>query len=99
MNLKRIIRHLKNDIKILAEKIMPPELIVNEINILRDEVNTFVQGNLKGFIDQFTTGWVSYLSPDNLKGVKSQCLNIRDEFVEKHKIVPGIVKVIKAKRK
>ncbi|MGD2035261.1 MAG: hypothetical protein PVF73_09415 [Bacteroidales bacterium] len=99
LNLKRIIKHLRKDIRILEEKIMPEELIVNEINILRDEVNTFVQGNLKGFIDQFTTGWISYLAPDNLKSVKTKCLNIRDEFVEKHKIQPGIVKVIKAKRK
>ncbi len=99
LNLKRIIKHLRKDIKILQEKIMPIELIITEIDILKDEVNTYVQGNLKGFIDQFTTGWISYLTPDNLKNVKTKCLNIRDEFVEKHKIQPGIVKVIKAKRK
>ncbi|MBN2523668.1 MAG: hypothetical protein JXB24_10370 [Bacteroidales bacterium] len=99
LNLKRIINHLRKDIKILTENIMPIELIINEINILRDEVDTYVQGNLKGFIDQFTTGWVSYLAPDNLKNVKTKCLNIRDGFIEKHKIQPGIVKVIKAKRK
>ncbi|MBA7580166.1 hypothetical protein ES708_22057 [subsurface metagenome] len=99
LNLKRIIKHLRKDIKNLEEKIMPVELIIHEIDILRNEVDTFVQGNLKGFIDQFTSGWISYLSPDNLKSVKNKCLNIRDEFVEKHKIQPGIVKVIKARRK
>lgn len=99
MNLKRIIKHLRKDIKIIEQKIMPIDLIINEINILRDEVDTFVQGNLKGFIDQFTSGWISFLSPENLKSVKSKCLNIRDEFLEKHKILPGIVKVIKAKRR
>jgi len=99
INLKRIIKHLKNDIKTLSEKIMPIELIVNEIDILRDEVDTYVQGNLKGFIDQFSNGWISFLAPENMKPVKTKCLNIRDEFIERHKIVPGIVKVIKAKRK
>ncbi len=99
LNLKRIIKHLKNDIKILSEKIMPIQLIINEIDILRDEVDTYVQGNLKGFIDQFTNGWISFLSTDNMKAVKTKCLNIRDEFLDRHKIVPGIVKVIKAKRK
>jgi hypothetical protein len=98
VNLKLIIKHLRKDIKILEEKIMPIELIQKEIEILRDEVNTFIQGNLKGYIDQFTTGWVSYLAPNNMKDIKTKCLNIRDEFCEKHKIQPGIVKVLKPKR-
>ncbi len=97
-NLKSIIKHLRKDVKMLEEKIMPIELIQHEIDILRDEVNTFVQGNLKGYIDQFTTGWVSYLAPNTMKDTKTKCLNIRDEFLEKHKIQPGIVKVIKPKR-
>lgn len=97
-NLKSIISHLKKDIKLLEEKIMPVELIQKEIDILRDEVNTFVQGNLKGYIDQFTTGWVSYLAPNTMKDTKTKCLNIRDEFLEKNKILPGIVKVLKPKR-
>jgi len=97
-NLKSIINHLRKDIKLLAEKIMPIELIQKEIDILRDEVNTFVQGNLKGYIDQFTTGWVSYLAPNSMKDTKTKCLNIRDEFLEKNKILPGIVKVMKPKR-
>jgi hypothetical protein len=98
LNLKSIIKHLRKDIKILEEKVMPIELIQKEIDILRDEVNTFVEGNLKGYIDQFTTGWVSFLAPDSLKDAKTKCLNIRDEFLEKHKIQPGIVKVLKPKR-
>jgi hypothetical protein len=97
-NLKSIICHLRKDIKILLEKVMPIELIQKEIDILRDETDTYVQGNLKGYIDQFTTGWVSYLSPNPMKETKTRCLAIRDEFQEKHKILPGIVKVLKPKR-
>jgi hypothetical protein len=51
-----------------------------------------------GYIDQFTSGWVSYLAPNTLKDTKTKCLNIRDEFLEKNKIQPGIVKVMKPKR-
>jgi hypothetical protein len=98
LNLKSIISHLRKDIKLLEEKIMPIELVQKEIDILRDEVDTFVQGNLKGYIDQFTTGWVSYLVPNTMKDTKTRCFAIRDEFLEKHKIQPGIVKVIKPKR-
>lgn len=98
MNLKSIISHMKKDIKLLEEKIMPIELIQKEIDILRDEVDTYVQGNLKGYIDQFTTGWISYLAPNPMKDTKTKCLNIRDEFLEKNKIQPGIVKVLKPKR-
>jgi hypothetical protein len=96
-NIQRIIKHLRNDIKLLSEKVMPLEQITREINILRDEVNTLVYGNLKGYIDQFTTGWVSYLSPDNLKDKKTKCLNIKNDFIEKHHIQPGIVKVMRLK--
>ena len=98
LNLKSIIKHLRKDIKILEEKIMPIELIKREIDILRDEVNTFVEGNLKGYIDQFTTGWVSFLAPNTLKDTKNKCLTLRDEFLEKHKIQSGIVKVLRPKR-
>ena len=99
LNLKRIIKHLRKDIKILEQKIMPIELIQKEIDILHDEVNTYVQGNLRGYIDQFTTGWVSYLAPDNMKEIRAKCIAIHDEFVDKHNIEPGIVKVIKSAKK
>jgi hypothetical protein len=96
-NIKRIIKHLRNDIKLLSDKILPLDQITREINILRDEVNTLVYGNVKGYIDQFTTGWVSYLSPDNLKDKKIKCLNIKNDFIEKHHIQPGVVKVMRLK--
>ena len=99
INLKRIIKHLRKDIKILEQKIMPVELIQKEIDILHDEVNTYVQGNLRGYIDQFTTGWVSFLGPDSMKETRTKCLAIHDEFVDKHNIQPGIVKVIKPAKK
>jgi len=99
LNLKRIIRHLRKDIKLLEQKIMPVELIQKEIDILYDEVNTFVQGNLRGYIDQFTTGWISYLAPDSMKETRTNCLAIHEEFVDKHNIQPGIVKVIKSSKK
>mgnify|MGYP000944544419 CR=1 FL=1 len=98
-NLRKIIRHLRQDIKILEDKVLPVELIQNEINILFDEVNTFVKGNIKGYIDQFSTGWISYLSPDNMKDLRNKCLAIKEDFVQKHDIQPGIVKVIKPAKK
>jgi hypothetical protein len=51
-------------------------------------------GNLKKYIDQFTNGWISYLAPDNMKAIKTSCLQAKKEYEEKHKIRPGIVKVI-----
>ncbi len=99
LNLKRIIKHLRKDIKILEQKIMPVELVQKEIDILHDQVNTFVQGNVRGYIDQFTTGWISFLAPDSMKETKNKCMSIHDDFVEKHNIQPGIVKVIKPSKK
>jgi hypothetical protein len=98
-NLKKIIQHLRKDIKTLQEKILPAEQITAEIERLKVEVNTYVNGNLKGYIDQFSSGWISYLTPDSMKDKKNRCMSIRDEFLEKHNIQPGIVKVVKKSRK
>jgi hypothetical protein len=95
LNLKKIMRHLRKDIKKLEQKIMPVELVQKEIDILIDQVNINVVGNLKAYIDQFTTGWISYLAPDAMKDTKNKCLAIKEEFMSKNKIVPGIVKVVK----
>ncbi len=95
LNLKKIIKHLRNDIKDLQEKLLPEDPIRFDIGNLREDIATVILGNLKSYIDQFTTGWISYLSPQNLKEVKVKCLNIKKEFEEKHAIKSGTVKVIK----
>ena len=95
VNLKKIIKHLRNDTKELQSKLIPEEPIRFDIANLREDIGTVILGNLKSYIDQFTTGWISYLSPQNLKEVKVKCVNIRKEFEEKHAIKSGTVKVIK----
>lgn len=94
-NLKKIIKHLRDDIKALQLKLIPEEPVRFDIANLREDIGTVILGNLKSYIDQFTTGWISYLSPQNLKEVKVKCLNIKKEFEEKHAIKSGTVKVIK----
>ena len=95
VNLKKIVKHLRNDTKELQSKLIPEEPIRFDIGNLREDIGTVILGNLKSYIDQFTTGWISYLSPQNLKEVKVKCVNIRKEFEEKHAIKSGTVKVIK----
>ena len=95
LNLKKIVKHLRNDIKDLQKKLVPEDPIRFDIGNLREDIGTVILGNLKSYIDQFTTGWISYLSPQNLKEVKLKCLNIKRDFEEKHAIKSGTVKVIK----
>ncbi|MBN1950418.1 MAG: hypothetical protein JW801_04390 [Bacteroidales bacterium] len=95
LNLKKIIRHLRQDIKLLEQKIMPVELVQKEIDMLIDQVNTFFEGNLKAYIDQFTTGWISYLAPESMKDTKNKCLAIKEDFISSNHILPGVVKVMK----
>ena len=95
LNLKKILKHLKNDIKILEAKLVPEEPIRFDIGNLREDLGTVNLGNLKSYIDQFTNGWISYLSPQNLKEVKVKCLNIKKDFEEKHTIKAGTVKVVR----
>jgi len=94
-NLKKIVKHLRNDIKELKAKLVPEEPIRFDIGNLREDIATVILGNLKSYIDQFTTGWISYLAPQNLKEVKAKCVNIKKDFEEKHAIKAGTVKVIK----
>ncbi|MCP4312783.1 MAG: hypothetical protein GY790_16085 [Bacteroidetes bacterium] len=95
INLKKIIKHLRNDIKDFQNKLVPEEPIRFDIANLREDIGSVILGNLKSYIDQFTTGWISYLSPQNLKEVKVKCMNIKKEFEEKHAIKSGTVKVVK----
>ncbi|MEE9463696.1 MAG: hypothetical protein V3V53_17800, partial [Bacteroidales bacterium] len=95
LNLKKIVKHLRNDIKDLQKKLIPEDPIRFDIANLREDIGTVILGNLKSYIDQFTTGWISYLSPQNLKEVKVKCLNIKKDFEEKHAIKSGTVKVVK----
>jgi len=95
INLKKIIKHLRNDIRDLQNRLVPEDPIRSDIANLREDIGTVILGNLKSYIDQFTTGWISYLAPQNLKDVKVKCLNIKSDFEEKHAIKSGTVKVIK----
>lgn len=94
-NLKKILKHLRKDVKDLQAKLIPEEPIRFDIANLREDIATVILGNLKSYIDQFTTGWISYLAPQSLKEVKVKCVNIKKEFEEKHAIRSGTVKVIK----
>lgn len=96
-NVKKIIKHMKADIKVLSKKLIPVQEIKDKIAVYREEIAVVMYGNLKKFMDQFSAGWVAYLAPDNMKAVKERCLGMKKDYEEKHGIKPGIVKVI-AKR-
>lgn len=93
-NLKKIINHLKADIKRLNNKIIPTEEITERLSQYREDISTVMIGNLKKYIDQFSSGWISYLVPDNMKAVKERCLAVKKSYEDKMGIRPGIVKVI-----
>ncbi|MBN2349785.1 MAG: hypothetical protein JXJ22_13140 [Bacteroidales bacterium] len=94
INMKKIIKHLRADVKTLQSKIISIEGIKNQIAAFRDDVSTVFQGNLKKYIEQFSSGWIAYLAPNNMKAVKDRCLNLKKDFEEKNGIKPGIVRVI-----
>ena len=93
-NLKKIIKHLHKDIKTLQAKLEDVDSIKTQIADYREDISTIMYGNLKKYIDQFTSGWISYLVPANMKDAKENCLRIKAEFEEKNDIRKGLVKVI-----
>jgi len=60
----------------------------------REDISTVMIGNLKKYIDQFSSGWIAYLAPANMKDVKDKCLVIKREFEDKNDIKSGTVKVV-----
>ena len=93
-NLRKIISHLNSDIKALKAKQQDTTSLKKQISEYREDVSTVMYGNLKKYIDQFSSGWITYLSPSNMKETKEKCLHIKREFEERNEIRPGTVKVI-----
>jgi hypothetical protein len=93
-NLKKIIRHLTGDIKILKSKTGDVAAMKKQIAEYREDISTVMVGNLKKYIDQFSSGWIAYLAPANMKDVKDKCLVIKREFEDKNDIKSGTVKVV-----
>lgn len=96
-NLKKIVKHLHADIKQLKAKLEDLSFPRAQIANYREDLSTIMYGNLKKYIDQFSSGWISYLSPANMKDIKEKCLHIKKEFEDKNEIKNGTVKVV-AKR-
>jgi hypothetical protein len=92
-NLNRIIRHLQADIKVLQSKLGDVAGLKSQISDYREDISTVMYGNLKRYIDQFSSGWIAYLSPSNLKDAKEKVLMLKKEFEEKHDIRSGTVRV------
>src|SRR5260370_2877682 len=96
-NLKKIIKHLAGDIKVLKPRIFDVTAIKSKIADYREDASTVMYGNLKKYIDQFTSGWIAYLAPANMKEVKEKCLALKKDFEVKNNIKSGVVRVV-AKR-
>lgn len=93
-NLKKIVRHLEKDIKMLKKKLHNVDHLQQQIIDYREDVSVIMYGSLKKYLDQFSSGWLAYLSPANLKDTKQTCLTLKKEFEDKHKIKSGTVKVV-----
>ncbi len=93
-NIRKIIKHLRADIEILQARIHPVQPVKDQIAVYREDLDTVMYGNLKKYVEQFSSGWVAYLSPDNMRAVKERCLGIKKDFEDKLGIRPGVVKVI-----
>ena len=96
-NLKKILRHLHSEVKILKSRLIDVAYLKNKIADYREDASTLMYGNLKKYIDQFSSGWIAYLAPANMKEVKEKCLTIKKDFEVKNNIKSGVVRVV-AKR-
>jgi hypothetical protein len=93
-NLKKIIKHLNGDVKVLKQKLTNLTSLKNRIADYREDVSVVMSGNLKRYVDQFSSGWISYLAPAHMKDVRENCLAIKKDFEEKNNIKSGTVKVV-----
>jgi hypothetical protein len=93
-NINKIIKHLEEDIRKLKLNMQNVIEIKAQIVSYRDDISTVFYGNLKKYIDQFSSGWISYLSPGSMKDMKENCLHVKKTFEEQHDIQKGTVRVI-----
>lgn len=93
-NINKIIKHLEEDIRKLKLNMKNITEIKAQIVSYRDDISTVFYGNLKKYIDQFSSGWISYLSPGSMKEMKETCLHVKKAFEEKNDIQKGMVRVI-----
>ena len=93
-NIKRIMKHIQEDIEILRGKLADVKSVYQKIEDYREDVATISKGNLKKYIDQFHSGWISYLAPENMKEAREACISAKSDFEDKHGIQKGIIKVI-----
>jgi hypothetical protein len=93
-NIKKIINHYQGDIRKLQINLQNTTEIKAQIASYREDISTVFYGNLKKYIDQFSSGWVTYLSPSSMKDMKESCFHVKKVFEEKNDITKGIVRVI-----
>lgn len=93
-NINKIIKHHLGDIRKLTEKLHNTNEIKAQIANYREDISTVFQGNLKKYIDQFSSGWISYLSPSSMKDMKENCMRAKKDFEEKKDIQKGTIRVI-----
>ena len=96
-NIKKIIKHHQDDIRKLKFGMVNITEIKAQIASYREDISTVFYGNLKKYIDQFSSGWISYLSPSSMKDMKDNCLQVKKAFEEKNDIKKGIVRVVSRK--
>jgi len=93
-NINKIIKHLEEDIRKLKLNMKNVTETKAQIVSYRDDISTVFYGNLKKYLDQFSSGWISYLSPGSMKDMKETCMHVKKTFEERNDIQKGVVRVI-----
>ena len=93
-NIKKIINHYQGDIRKLQINLQNTTEVKAQIANYREDISTVFYGNLKKYIDQFSSGWVTYLSPASMKDMKESCIHVKKVFEDKNDIQKGTVRVV-----
>ena len=87
VNINKVRRLLNKDIANLRNQIVDNEKLEKEIIVLENKKNLKVFTDIRNNISKFTSGWIQFLSRDEYKRKREECLAVKKKFEIEYNLI------------